>query len=113
MCCSQVLVSFDINARDTSETQNLKETGSLPMSVNFSVMLGFFAVRTFHQPYSSYYMPLRRCADIHSSVSLTASGGLLQCHFFLWGRRACFVWNVVLYVEGWQIACWRDEGGKF
>jgi hypothetical protein len=40
MCSSQVLVSFNINTRDLSESQNLKETGSLPMSVNFNVRLG-------------------------------------------------------------------------
>jgi hypothetical protein len=69
-------------------------------------------VHNFHQQCSSYYMPLRRYADVHSLVCLTASG-VCYSATFLWGLGRGVVWNVILYVEGWQIDCWRDQGGRF
>ena len=110
MCSSQVLVSFNINTRDLSESQNLKETGSLPMSVNFNVRLGVLFNTVF---VSSTALNICQWEDmqVYTLHSLIASGGLLKCYFCVCVCVCVWGWlvsNVVLYGEGWQIECWRS-----
>ena len=105
MCCSQVLVSLNFNARDMNETQNLKETGCLPMSVNFSVRLSLLLYTCIHAT--------EKIMQIQYTVFSFSYCFRLSVSATSFCEGECFVWNVVLYVEGWQIGCWRNQGGRF
>jgi len=68
-----------------SETQNLKETGSLPMSVNFSVRLGLLPYKLFisRTTRTTCYLEDMRIYTLQFLLLLQVV--CYSATFFLWG----------------------------